>query len=290
MPRLNIEDSLWDDDRYQKYVGLVKDPFIAIGALVMAWKLAQRFWCPNQHRIPLSRWQSAGFPEAMLECGLAKIEGDFVYVRGTREQFAWYFKKVEAGKKGGVESGKRRKKIKEFSKQPETKVKQPEPNEPSYSPSPSPSSSFSSSPSSSFSNTNTNTNTSTKNRSGASTGSGASHPLKADAFIARYCDSWKERYKTQKNPAITGKIAGIAKRLVKDLGVERATALVEAYLEMEDSWFLKKRHGLVEFEQNLNAVIQFHETGEGMNSHQIKNSELTSNFERQMRAIEEGRI
>lgn len=101
MARINIEDSIYSDARFIDFVLQVGDQMTAIGSLVFAWRLAQTFWCPDQHLIPLVRWERLKHSQAMLDCGLAVLRDDSIYVCGTEEQFSWYFKKVAAGKRGG---------------------------------------------------------------------------------------------------------------------------------------------------------------------------------------------
>lgn len=96
-------------------------------------------------------------------------------------------------------------------------------------------------------------------------------------FIGNYCRLWKSKYGT--NPEIMGKEAGAAKSLVKNLGSERATELMESYLAMNDAWFLKKRHDLSTLIGNLNAVVQFHDTGNqilGSKAHEIERAQANS--------------
>lgn len=83
-------------------------------------------------------------------------------------------------------------------------------------------------------------------------------PESTHTFIAAYCEAYKPRYKT--NPVMDGVASGTAKRLVKDLGVAKAVALVECYLKMNDSFFIARRHNLMTFAQNLNAVQVFLDT------------------------------
>lgn len=91
------------------------------------------------------------------------------------------------------------------------------------------------------------------------------------SFIARYCEVYKARYQT--NPVISGKGAGIASRLVKDLGEGECLNLIEAYLSMNEPWYLTKKHDLVTFEQNLNAV-KLHSAGpKNISTFQIKSLE-----------------
>ncbi len=90
----------------------------------------------------------------------------------------------------------------------------------------------------------------------------------APAIIPVYCDHWKNRYGT--NPPISGRIAGQLTQLTKDLGQERACALVQAYLQMPDPWFVTKRHDVSTLVTNLNAVAQFLDTGKMVTKAHVK--------------------
>lgn len=92
-------------------------------------------------------------------------------------------------------------------------------------------------------------------------------------FIGAYCSAVKARYKTY--PELQGKDQGIAKRLVKDLGSERAIELVQTYLTMNDSFFQTKRHDLATFTTNLQAVVVKHQTGQGVSRLQAQSKENT---------------
>lgn len=81
----------------------------------------------------------------------------------------------------------------------------------------------------------------------------------AKEIIAAYCDAYMERYKCR--PAISGKEAGIAKRLVKTLGRPACLALIGGYLRMDDGWFVTKHHDLATLEGNLNKVAVYLQTG-----------------------------
>lgn len=110
----------------------------------------------------------------------------------------------------------------------------------------------------------------------------------AGAFLSVYCSLWKKRYGT--NPIVRGKEAGIAKRLAGDLGTEKASRLIEAYLSMSDQWFLQKRHDLGTFEANLNAVVQFLETGQSFSRRAAQQQEREANTQDQLRRIAEGKL
>jgi hypothetical protein len=96
---------------------------------------------------------------------------------------------------------------------------------------------------------------------------------KASEFIKAYCDAFKHRYGV--HPHITGKTSGIATRVVKDLGLEEACALVNAYLSMNDSFFQLRHHDLATFELNLTKVQVQLETGKTVNQTQARRLEQT---------------
>jgi hypothetical protein len=83
--------------------------------------------------------------------------------------------------------------------------------------------------------------------------------MKAHAFIASYCSLFKERWLV--NPQLTGKDAGIAKRLSKDLSEMRLNELLAAYFAMPDAGVAKAKHPLNLFELKLNEIGVFAQTG-----------------------------
>jgi len=105
MPRINIEDKWWGDPRRSRLVSLLGNVEAeADGAFVIAIKLAQQYWIPNKEHIPMKSWKGAGIADELITCGLAEItnDGKTVYVSGSEEHFAWWFKKQEAGRRGGM--------------------------------------------------------------------------------------------------------------------------------------------------------------------------------------------
>lgn len=269
MARINIEDKLWSDDRFLSLLEKLGSRAQAVGSVVLAFKLAQEFWLPNKKNIPLPRWELSSNAQALLDSGLAVLQQDGVYVSGTEENFAWYFAKVVAGKAGGKASAAARetkgKKSKQRSSTAQADSSESNPLTLTLTLPPTltlPADSFS------------------KREKSPSANAGA--------FIATYCRVWKERY--QARPEITGKEQGIAKRLSGSIGTERASELVESFLRMNDSWFLQKRHDLATFEQNLNAVVQFHETGNTVSRTQIQQADKLSHAQDQLKRIAEGKL
>jgi hypothetical protein len=107
-------------------------------------------------------------------------------------------------------------------------------------------------------------------------------------IIAAYCDAFRARYGTA--PTITGKDAGIASRLAKDLGQTKAIDLIGAYLSMNDPFFLTKRHDLPTFATNLNAVTVKLMTGVGSGANRAEarsnaNQNALADYVRKLEAV-----
>jgi hypothetical protein len=101
-----VEDSLWSDSRFMDLGIKVGDKFKAIGIMVIAWKVAQKFWCPERNPIPEEAFLEAGLPEALIEVHLAERLPSGIRMRGSEEHFKWWFEKQAAG----IQSAKVRRK------------------------------------------------------------------------------------------------------------------------------------------------------------------------------------
>lgn len=91
-------------------------------------------------------------------------------------------------------------------------------------------------------------------------------------FIATYCTAFKERWKTPP-VQIAGRYLGAAGRMVAELGVERACQLVSTYLEMNDGYFLSRKHDLLTMESSLNSIAIKHDTGKTLSRADIRGME-----------------
>lgn len=107
MARINLEDSLWSDPRFMKLCVKLQDEEKALGRIIIAWRFAQKFWCPHKKPIPEKTWLEAHLGTELIEVGLAKKMPDGIYISGSEEQFAWWFQRQAAGRKGGLERSKR---------------------------------------------------------------------------------------------------------------------------------------------------------------------------------------
>jgi len=106
--RINVEDSIDGDFRYKVFSSRIKDDYRALGMMIYAWRLAQKYWCPEKKLIPKEIWDLFEPSKEMISCHLAEERKNGIYVRGTEEQFAWYFQKIESGRLGGLKSVKSR--------------------------------------------------------------------------------------------------------------------------------------------------------------------------------------
>jgi hypothetical protein len=112
--------------------------------------------------------------------------------------------------------------------------------------------------------------------------------LAARDFIAKYCELFKQRYRT--NPHIRGKQAGVAKRVLKDVPLERAKLYLEAFFQMPDSWLVKTKHPLEAFEPKLNEIVVFATTGEFTGAVQARQIDQKAHAVSQLDRIRKGAL
>jgi len=119
MARINIEDSLFKDDRFLELVARLGNKTLALGVIVEAFILAQKHYLKesNDRLIPLSEWerslngskrdvtgangeQRMTYGKILLEVDLAENRPNGIYVRGSENKFGWLLQRSNAGKKG----------------------------------------------------------------------------------------------------------------------------------------------------------------------------------------------
>ena len=103
MSRININDKLWADPRFDALKIMVGNEFVAIGLVVKAFRMAQEFWSDGEKLIPLETWKIYPF-ESLEKSGLAEITEAGVYVKGSKDNFDWLLKKRAAARAGGLKS------------------------------------------------------------------------------------------------------------------------------------------------------------------------------------------
>lgn len=97
LARINIEDSLYRDDRFLNLVAKVGNVYMAKGMVLTAFTLAQNYWLKHKS-IPIDAWP--GDLQALIDCRLAEVcpKGTSVYVKGSSGQFGWLDKSSLGGK------------------------------------------------------------------------------------------------------------------------------------------------------------------------------------------------
>lgn len=124
MARINVESELFIDPRFARLVVLCDANLdTALGSLIRAWTLAQKWFVTPSKRIPEREWLKHKINPAILEAGLAILEDGFIYVCGSEEQFGWLEKAKENGRKGGLKTAENKGK----SLQPPSRVGQGKP-------------------------------------------------------------------------------------------------------------------------------------------------------------------
>jgi hypothetical protein len=105
MARINIEDSIYRDNRFIKLTIKLGNLDTALGALVRAWALAQKYYLSPHKMIPKAVWDEQEINQEIINVGLAEVvEVDFIRLKGADEQFAWLRQRQESGKLGGLKS------------------------------------------------------------------------------------------------------------------------------------------------------------------------------------------
>lgn len=254
MARLTIEEKWWTDPR-RSYLGkLVGGEELADGYAIKLWRLAQEFWGRGRSPIPTELFNTIEAAPKLIQAGLAIVQADGVYVKGSSDYIDWLNEKREAARKGGQKSAQRPRDARgRLTKNP----KQPPSTHPSKSSSVQPSGSG----------------------SGSDFGFGlvanpsdsAKKSPQTQEFIAAYCRHFKAKYGT--NPPFSGKQAGIAKRLCKELSPGTLELYLEAYFAMPDSWLHKIKHPIEAFESKLNEVAVFAKTGKFTTQRQVRQAD-----------------
>ncbi len=98
---------------------------------------------------------------------------------------------------------------------------------------------------------------------------------KGSELVAFFCDKWKEKYGY--SAKIGGQSAKALKTVLTDFGMDRSKILVEAFLKMNDAYFVKKRHDPISLQQNLLAVGHFADSGKLITNHESREIERTAN-------------
>ncbi len=111
MARINVEDEIGNDPRFIRLLMNLKgDYYKALGFCVGAWRMGQKYYKDVEAKgiIPFEEWDQTEFGANFVECGLAVKTENGIYVKGSKDKFAWLDQKSEAGKIGGKKSAESR--------------------------------------------------------------------------------------------------------------------------------------------------------------------------------------
>lgn len=263
MARINIEDSLYKDNRFTDLCIAFGCKYKALGSLTALWALGQQYYKREQSPIPRDKWNEQRLPKELLDIGWAVEREDGIHVDGAAKQFKWLVDNQENASAGGKESAKRPRdeKGRLLPKQTPSEVQaaaglsQANPSEssaPTPTPSLSPTLIHSTNSGISFSDENDSESAAKPRRE-------SRRGKKTQGLIARYCELWREKYGG--NPPILGKDAGIAGRIAKDISEEKINLYLEAFFQMPDPWLTKVKHPLSQLELKINEVAVFADCG-----------------------------
>lgn len=294
MGRINIEDSLYKDLRWQRFSMHVGDLYRAKGMLLTAWTIAQENWL-KYRAIPLKAWPKDLDPLIDFELAIRLNVGseEFIYVKGSKEQFKWLEQKSKAG------ASKSEKKLKSAEKARKKKLEQKEAvlngrseehsvnSERSLNGSERKESCLNGSEAHTHTHTHTHTlslshspssssdsvlkNTSKNNEASASKKESAELNRK---IWEAYASSFSERYRVQptRNASVNAKISQLGKRLGED-----AVNVVKFFLKHNDGFYLKKVHDIglcLKDAESLHVQMQ---RGQTVTSQDVRNFERTAN-------------
>lgn len=79
-------------------------------------------------------------------------------------------------------------------------------------------------------------------------------------LIKAYVDAWQLRYQTKGRPEVT-KAIGIFRSLLAERAEEELIELVQVFCQMQDPWFVTKRHDIATFKENIGKVVLAREKG-----------------------------
>ena len=234
MARINIEDSIFKDVRFNDLCIKTQSIDAALGGLVRAWSLAQTWYLSDDRMIPVSEWKKQRINDQIIEVGLAEIIGDKIKVDGSDEQFSWLIHRQQAGKKGGLSKSE---KASNAIKQETTMTGDNESKREVAGASGSKPLTLSHTLNSD-SNSNNELNTLPEPKTKK-----LKNPQDAEhnkQIWDAYFNAYRLRYGIEavRNATVNAQVSNLRKKL----GVDDATKVVEFYLRHNDSFYLKNTH------------------------------------------------
>jgi hypothetical protein len=86
---------------------VLENPRLADSTAIAMWVLAQEFWKKGRSLVPKEIFETLDDADKLIECKLARLKGDFVYVCGSSQYLDWLFEEKEKRARGGRTSAQR---------------------------------------------------------------------------------------------------------------------------------------------------------------------------------------
>lgn len=235
MARINIEETIFFDPRFDKLVITLKSRALAIGSLVVAWRLAQTYYKTNQVGVPIEVFKGIESYSEILGVGLGIIQDDFVYLKGSHKAFEWMEEMSIGGKNGAIITNR----IKAAKKIQSLKSLD-NPDRVSQGSTPSLSSSSSSSSSSSNSLVGKQKAKNAASQTVDSTKVDSPHKKLCSEIWLTYSKAFESRYGTP--PIRNAKVNGQVKILASRLPAVEVCTVVEFYLKHDSQFYTRSMH------------------------------------------------
>lgn len=107
MARINIDNEIFLDPRFQSLSSKLGGSYAALGMLAIFWFAAQRRWGKGE-LLPKAEFLPDWRP--LVDCNFAEEREAGFYAKGAEEHFSWYAEKCEAARIGGRASAEARRK------------------------------------------------------------------------------------------------------------------------------------------------------------------------------------
>lgn len=295
MARLNVEPSIFIDQRFIDLMIRLGGMEVALGAVIRAWLVGQKYYLIDDGLIPAEEWTKQRLFDEIIDVGLAERVGDRIRIKGSEEQFGWLRACSEAGKrsaekKAGSRSLKVRqgsltdvqpplKEVEVFGKGVETSLEKNQGSSTSSSSSKCKDKKKNTKGRSSIENppdtdaslrlgeaapplpanavVESQTNLALPHRGG---GSGTEN---VQRFMAAYVSAYQRRFPGQRPSDLDlPKVRGQIKAYAKDHpDIDRACELIQVYLQLDRTWFRTKGWDFLTFVSNLNSIAQAADAG-----------------------------
>lgn len=87
MPDIRIDERVFEDQRFLDLIVRIGNVATALGALVIACKVARKHWARKRKLVPVEEWEKLPHSADLLAVGLAEERDGSVYLKGSEEFF-----------------------------------------------------------------------------------------------------------------------------------------------------------------------------------------------------------